>query len=566
MPTTTQRAGATILAVLLLALAAAGDTLFMRDGRKLVGEVLRTANGKITVKMPYGTIEVSEADVIYVARGPVASAPAQTPAETDPTKVKVRLKPRATWNITEAILPEPIVFMQARQLELIGPDPAAEIIRRQLIQWRIVAHEGKRKCGAVWLTRDDQRRRRSAYEQKAREAARLIVRGKYLTARTPQQKAQKEKMHREAVQAMYDAAKAWPDLRMRDFLAATVDLEAGAHKKAEVRFRRCIDAQPLVAAFHQGRGMALMGMKHPLRALEEFVACLQLRDDDAEAAYLIEDAMKEVPGAEVSDPIYVRAKDLLARYDVRKRTATTTRSVAWLLPGRIRRIYNNAMVTPLYDRIVCRQALAVPVTTNGALLADRNALDGALQVYLETPDGSFLPAEAVRGYSYSKSDLPLSPVQVFGATFTPIDMEKPAALKPGQTVTIQAVNLYRQMGVAIRTGEAKVKAVSDAGATFTETLLPGEVVGAVFADKDFAGFLSARTDPAGKGCGSSTMVSPKDLADLMKRTKRSLESRSRYRRYGSLTLKKDAKPTGVEGRTFRLHILAGEKPPKPQGK
>jgi len=559
-------AGATVLAVLLLALAAAGDTLYMRDGRTLVGKVLRTADGKITVKMAHGTIDVPEADVIYVARGPVASAPAPSPGDTDPTKVKVRLKPRATWNVNETTLPEPIVFMQARQLELIGPDPAAEIIRRQLAQWRIVAHEGKRKCGSAWLTRDDQRRRRAAYEEKSREAARLIVRGKYLTARTPEQKAQKQKMRQEAIRAMVDAVKAWPDLRMRDFLAATVDLEADAYTKAELRFRRCIDAQPLVAAFHQGRGMALMGMKHPLRALAEFVACLQLRDDDAEAAYLVEDAMKDVPGAKVSDPIYVRAKDLLARYDMRKRTATTTRSVAWLLPGRIRRIYNNAMVTPEYDRIVCRQALAIPVTANGALLADRNALDGALQVYLEAPDGSFLPAEAVRGYSYTKSDLPLRAVQVFGATFTPIDMERPAACKPGQTVTIQAVNLYRQMGTAIRTGEAKVKAVSDAGATFTETLLPGEAVGAVFAGQDFAGFLSARTDPAAKGCGASTMVNPKDLAELMKRTKRSLESRSRYRRYGSLTLKKDAKPKPIEGRTFRLHILAGEKPPKPQRK
>ena len=139
-----------------------------------------------------------------------------------------------------------------------------------------------------------------------------------------------------AIQDLYAAATVWPDTIIREFLAGTLDLRAKNYKRAKQRFSNCIDAEPLVAAFHQGRGIALIGLNQHLQALEEFSVCLQLRDDSFRSLELVGEAMRVTPGAKIKDPAYVKAKDLLAQYE-KPKTAYRIRSrrMAWLMPGRL---------------------------------------------------------------------------------------------------------------------------------------------------------------------------------------------------------------------------------------
>ena len=64
------------------ALAAAcpchGETVYLRDGRKLVGKVTREGQ-KLKVEMALGTVLVDAADVIYIAPTDAPTQPAAVP-------------------------------------------------------------------------------------------------------------------------------------------------------------------------------------------------------------------------------------------------------------------------------------------------------------------------------------------------------------------------------------------------------------------------------------------------------------------------------------------------------
>jgi len=68
-----------MLAAVMVAAAAAGDTVFMRDGRKFVGKV-STQEGKVKIEMAMGTTVVDRRDVIYISKGEVKPPPAAAPA------------------------------------------------------------------------------------------------------------------------------------------------------------------------------------------------------------------------------------------------------------------------------------------------------------------------------------------------------------------------------------------------------------------------------------------------------------------------------------------------------
>ena len=61
----------------LLASAATGDTVYMRDGRELVGKVTKVGE-KLKIKTPLGVIVVDQADVFYVAYGVGEATPPTT--------------------------------------------------------------------------------------------------------------------------------------------------------------------------------------------------------------------------------------------------------------------------------------------------------------------------------------------------------------------------------------------------------------------------------------------------------------------------------------------------------
>lgn len=519
--------------------------------------------------MAYGTITVDQADVLIVLSGGTTQPSRPTTRPRPVYRPPVRLRPKARWNINQATHPEPIVFMLTRQMELLGDEINDQSIRRRLEQWRIALHDGKRKVGKEWLSRDEQRRGRSEVEKRLTDARRLMTEARrYARSTKPGDKARRNRLERDAVQALYSAAGVWPDTTIQDFMIGSLDLQAGRYEQAEQRFSSCIDAQPLVAGYHQGRGLALIKLGRPLEALEEFIACFHLRDDSALAFQLVEEAMKVTPGSYMKDPVYVRAKELLGRYEKPKQQYRRYgKGTVWLMPGRRTwQARDETLFTPEFDRIVSKQALGIPISEN-VLLVDEQAIADAELIYVELGPRQVVRATAMRrsyGSLSGSSEVPVSAIRVSGVALTPVEADKPVALKPGQSVTIRAVNLHRQMGTEIRAGHAKVIAAGPEGVKLEPALLPGEAVGAAFVGEAIAGLLTSRCQGEQEGCGKSSFIKPADLAERVKRIKQSLAYGGGFAR--GPKLKKDLPKTAADGRVFLVHILALDKPPQDFGK
>ncbi len=556
-----------MVVILFLGAAAPAETVHMRDGRKFVGKVTRQGE-KYRIEMPYATIEVDSADVIYVLEGGTPE-PLRTATQTSAPRPLVPLQPRMQWDSSRLTRPEPAVFMLTRQLELLGGDAGEGAISRQLEDWKKLLHDEKRKVNGNWIDRQEQLRRRAEFERRLAEARKLAAQlGRYTWARQGSEQAEARRIEAEAIRLLYAAASVWPDDVIQDFMAGTLDLRAKNFQGAEKRFAGCVEAQPLVAAFHQGRGMALMGLNRHLDALGEFMVCLQLRDDTHEAVTLLREAMRVTPGDKINDPAFLKAKQLLDRYESPQRSYSTYgRGLPWLMPGRPWQPRDETLVTPPYDRLVSKQALAVPLTED-TLAVDADAVAGAELIYVQAGPDLMVQAEPLRLYAYGpgKAGVPLTVLRTTGVKFTPAGIEKPAELKLEQTVTVHAANLYRQMGTEIRTATATVASAGQEGVSLSGSLLPGEGVGVVLADQAFAGFLTARCDLRQADCGKSELVKPAEVSAWAGRMTRGLASRSAPSYYNRPKLKAGLEIPPVEGRVFLVHILVGEKPPKEFGK
>lgn len=553
-----------VLAVLTFVAVAAGETVYLRDGRTLVGKVTRQ-KGKVRIEMSYGTVVVNESDVTYIGQGQPETQPAVSAAVDDYRPAAAQVRPVVQWDQSQATLPEPILFMTARRVELL-PETLTHGGQQELQQWRAAVHDRQRKISGQWVARDQQDRRRAAFQEKLQQANEKARQAARLYDRTPADKARKRRLEAEAQEELLAAAQLWPDTVIRLFFLATLDLRSKEYAQAEGRFRWCVEAEPLVAAFRQGRGLALVGLKQHLQALEEFILCLKLRDDTYQTLKLLEDAMKETPGSLIKHPTYGQAKELLDRYEKPKYPYRSYgRDISWLMPGKPWTTRDDTLFAPPYDRIVAKQALAVPVSENGVLLVDSNAISGAYLMYVEVAPDQFARADTPRYVSYSArardQDVPVTAIAVRGVTFTPVDVEKPAPLKAQQKLTIRAANVYRQMGTEIRTGETTVVSVDGDTVQLESALLPGEAVGAAFADGRFAGFLTARDKPEAEGCGQSVFVKPADVTAWMARMKRYLTGPPSYRSSTAPVLKEDARKLTATGNVFLVHILHGEKPP-----
>lgn len=559
-----------LLVATMLSAAALADTVYMRDGRKLVGKVIEEGD-TVRIQMAYGTVDLKRSEIIYIVRGTGTTQPTAT---TDPTPQAVTrfvpARPDVVWTIEKAVLPEAILFMVSRRLELLADDPSSLALREQVRRWRISAHDGQRKLGHQWLSRTEQRRRRGEYEKRQRLAYEHARKARSLSrSQDPQKVRQYKEYTVRAAREMETGIRNWPDSLMQMFFLAVLDLERKDYKQAEIRFRKCIEAEPLVAAFRQGRGMALLGLSRPLTALAEFVGCMQLRDDTYQTRYLVEETMKAVPGVKLKDPVYLMARDLLDRYE-EPRSAyrpSSSRGTAWLMPSR-RPWMSQGLVLflPTYDRIVTRQALGVPVAA-GALLVDKAALKGAELVYVQLSDNVIVrayPKKTIYGFSSKKADLPVTLLLVPTATFTPVDLIAPAKLKAGDDVTVRAANALRQMGTTIRADRTKVVSVEDGTPVLKTGSLPGERVAAVFLDDVFAGLVTGRAVLQEDDCGTSTFIKPADLAALGKQLKRS--SFGSYSAYSGPRLKADAPKIPASGSVFRVFALVGDRPPPPIGK
>jgi hypothetical protein len=341
------------------------------------------------------------------------------------------------------------------------------------------------------------------------------------------------------------------------------DLQAKDFTDAEAHFRHCCQAEPLVAAFHQGRGFALAGLKRPLPVLAEFVAAVGLRDDNYELLQTLETAMKDVPGAKTSQAVYLQAQAMLDRYEPPKSPYHSYGGTPWMMPGRQWQWRDDQAFTPPYDRVVTRQTIGVPIADN-VLVVDEEAIRSADLLYVEIAPGQVVYAEPLqRGVGYSttaRAAAPLTGIKVYDAAFTPLEMEKLADPKKGQELSLKTVNCYRQMGTAIRSTISSVGEATEKTIELKSSLQPGESVGAAFAGEDFVGFVSGRTDFEAEDFGKSSLFKAVDVAAAIDPIKRALRY-SGSNRFGRPALKADAPKLQAQGKVFLVHILVGEKPP-----
>lgn len=550
---------------LMLAGAVAADTVYLRDGRQLWAKKVTKADGKVRLEMPYGTAEFPESEVSYIDYGTAqpASKPAQV--ESEPLEqAPVKLQPSVRWDLAEATVPEPIVFMLARQRELAGE--SGDDLSGQLKQWRIAVHEQKRKHRDEWLARDDRRRRLADFRKRLKDADDKARQAKSIYGDTPADQAKKKKLQTEVEQDYYTAAGAWPDPLLSEFLTAVLDLRAGKSKQAEGRFRRCLENESLLAGLHQGRGLALAADKQALSALAEFVACAELWDDSYEPFRLIEETAKDVPGAQTNDPIYRKAQDLLDRYEKPKYASYAHGGISWLMPGRGWQSRDEGLFVPPYERFICRQAIAIPLTEDGVMVVDSAALTGALKIYVQVAPGRLVQATPYRAGSIVRSstqkvELPLALIRASGAAFTPVQTESPAEVKVDQRVSLRAANAYRVMGNEIRLAQAQVKQVGPEGIALDTGVLPGEGLSAVFDGDKFVGLFTGRVDAEAADCGQSSFIDPAALSAWIAQVKRYLRPGGKtYSSSAGPALKADVEPVKAEGQVFLLYILQGETP------
>jgi len=551
--------GIALFTVLFATTLAFADTVVLKDGRRFVGEVT-TADGKVTVQTAAGPKTWSEAEVLYTTPEDLPAPPPETPAPQPAEPPEAG--PQVPWDPNAATLPEPLLYMTMRQIELLPPGQVAPATRAKLRHWQAYCHERRRKFGTLWLDREERRRRREAFASRAEEAGDALRRAKRRRADDHKERVRQRREIAQARAALIQAAKTWPDQVISEFLVATQELDGGEYAAAQRRFQWCIRAEPLVTAFHQGRGMALLGLKLPLKALEEFETCLKQRDDTLQTMHLLKTAMLEVPGRALRNAEFLEAKALLERYEPPAREYRPYRNgTRWLMPGREWTSREGDLPTPPYERIICRTALAVPITED-VLVTDTEALAGALAVYVQATPGEVVRATPPRTYgSRRPGEVPLTLIRAHGAAFTPVEMEKSAPLTGGVKLTIHAVNAYRQMGAAIRRGQATVASAGEGGVKLEGTgLLPGERVGAAFAGERFAGFLTARIKLRGDQAAASEFVDPEALSEWAGKAKSAL-SRYRPSSYSrGPKRKEDAPLTPAPGRVFVVYILCGEKP------
>lgn len=552
--------GAGLILSLVLVLPAAAETVHMKDGRTFVGKVTKL-EGKYKVDTAMGALELDVAAVAYVDDADVrAPAPAPAPAVVEGAVPKLDVACR--WDPEAATLPEPHLFMAARQAELLGADPGADNYRKQASQWRTYARDGRRKWAAEWLTPEEQARHRKEFQDQLREASSLIRTSAYTRdAVATQQKVEQGK------QKLMAAVNLWPDPVMAQFLSALADLHLDRPILAETKFRLCIEAEPLVAAFHQGKGVSALRLKQPMRGIESVYLAARLRDDAYEAIQALEQALREAPLAQAASPLVVESRRLVESYEKPRYARTPAPdSINWLLPGRPWAIRGELPAAPRFERILCRQTLGVPVLAEGGLAVDQEVLAKADQVYVQLAPGDLVRCDVPRGGlglglgSSREPGPPLALLTVPLVDFTPQDLV--AAPKPAteQTVAVRAVNAWRQMGTELRLGEAKVLAADKDGLKLERPALPGEAMSVVLVGDRIAGLLTARTDVLAEDSGQSRFIPAAQIAAWAKQ-RRSTSTRPSYTGSSSgATLKEGLPRRAAVGDYFQVFVLQAAAP------
>jgi len=538
------------------------DVVYMRNGKTYEGVAERHGD-KVRIQLPYGTVEVPAKDVVTIVKGKVATKPTSKPEVKDTPGALGSGGIKTAVPLDKTSQPEVVAFMMMRRLSA-GSSSHAASLKRQLEQYRILAHEKKRRIGGRWLGPKDFIRHRKAFEKYAAEAKELEKKSSRL--KTPKDaKRDKDRVRNlmlvTARRRM--AAKAWADPVLRNFLLGAVELEADLDGRAEKLFRNCCREEPRVGAFHQGRGMALLKLHRELEAVEEFTIAMTLCSDSKCLVTQLREAMSKAPGAKVKSKAYKAAEKLLdshggvgkAPSGVGRRRTLSTR-FNWELPGLKTSSRNKALPSIPYDRLYFKQALGVPVSEH-VLMVDTSVLDGALEVFVRIDENTVVPAKTRRRVSprvRTKQPPPLTAITIEGYSFKPVTIDAELQLKKTQKVSIYGLGVFEEMGSIPRTATVRVTDLTkDGAAVLSSGLAAGEATSCVLTDDGkLLGFLAGRTNVKADGGGPYRWI---NLSEIKTQLKQAMRKRHRSR---SDKKDKAAETRPAAGKVFIVYATFAE--------
>ena len=540
---------------------ALGDVVYMRDGKTYQGKAAREGNKvRIELAHPAGTvIDVDSADVSYITTGPVTTLPDTMPVDTTgPGKDR-------PFSIERATRPEPVVFMYMQNLSASSELSVTTELRRQLESWQAAAKDRKRQVAVgQWFTPDDFTRCRKSVQATLKEAQDLFKKAKSSYGSTPRAKDERKQAETAGLLKLKLAAQTWADPVLRNFLIGIAEYEAKNYKQAEVMFRLARDESPRVPAFQQGLGMALNDLDRHTDALAVFMELLALEPDSRDALQMARDALKKVPGSDLTNPTYINAKKDLAQYQEPEMTSvsSTVRRTTWLMPGKPVIAYEQTLPIPAYDRFVFRQGVGVPVA-EGVLLVDSQVVKDALNVYVQIDSKTLVPGHMKRTSSYLSSKTPLPPLELLavqGYTFTPVVGKSPPKLTKDQAVKIRSLGIFEEIGFRVRETAATIKDVAGDGTMqLSAWLMPGEGAAPILTeDGQLAGFLTGKTDPYVQGGGpDKVVITLAELSPLLKQAQKGFTSYDFSGGYGKA--KRTAATQPATGQCFVIYATVAEK-------
>ncbi len=528
-----------LLALTLAGSATLADSVYMTSGKVYEGTVTRDGD-KIIIQTARGEVTVKSSDVIAVVEAKTGDGDTPTPGTggdpVEPTKpVEIQTETVEAYepvDVSAATQPEPVIYALLQKLEATPASLESVRLREQIKDWRIIEHDRKRKVHGEWIKPEDFVRRRKAFDELTDEANKLLRKAHYASGSTRVERAERQQYMQNAAIKLRRASASWPDPLLRDFLMGQTYLITEEPARAVSLFEKCVERAPMVAAFHQGHALALLGAKRPADAIEAAMHVVRLRPDSSDAVELLQQVMEDAPGFVIQSDSYKAAQKMLSAYqlDTGKVAAYKSSSVRWLMPGRGWYVRGNALPTPKYDRLIIRQAVGVPVDKN-TILVDPTAVSDALEVYVKLPDGTYIPAQPKRVSSYRSGKTPVDLAFVTvqsGHIFRPLPLAGADDLKTGAKVRSFSVGTFPLLGTEIRQQRGQV-IVREGTPKPTVALLPGEGTSPVLADSGkiagvLVGKLSLQPDK-----NEDRFVPATELADMVERGLRG-SSRGRYSR------------------------------------
>ncbi len=553
-----------ILALLTLAgTNAAADVVYLRNGRTYEGQVTRS-DGKVIVLSGDKRLEFKAADVLHVGK---SASPGSLASDGSPSATKPVSAPLLRGVNTQKLArPESFAFLVMRNIGRIKPGVDSYNLRRELDKWRAWSHDRRRRIPPIWAEREHfQRRRRTFISMlaKAEELHRQYRRYRMPRTRGPALRkralAEREGLRKQLVEKLTETAQVWADPIIRRFLMGAAYLHDEQYAAAEAMFRNARKLSPRIAAYCQGHAMAMTGLDRHLDALEAYERALRLKPDSKAALRQLRDALQRVPGTETKRDAFIRAMELVSRYEPPSSTRDRRRrGLTWLLPGGEQTLRHVGLPMPKYDRIALKQAVGVPISPN-VIIVDAAAVTDALEVYLAIDETTFIPGTIIRRRNQRSDDAPAPPLALVSfpdVVFTPPIVDLEAEITAGTEAQTFGLNLLEEMGSTVRTIPTKMVSMPSGQTTAVRPeahLAPGEAASPVISDNRLLGFLAGRTDVTLDSGGEDIFLPVSRLAPLLSQARRRKTLRSRGR------LDRATLPRRLRGSHFTIHATHGEK-------